>query len=58
MLFERATDQSRALVALNASEKAVTFSVKGAYTNALTGTRVEGILELAPRSGAILEAVI
>ena len=58
VLFERATDQSRALVALNASEKAVTFSVKGAYTNALTGTRVEGTLELAPRSGAILEAAI
>ncbi len=57
VLFERSTDSSRALVALNAGQTAVVLELLGVYTDALTGSRVEGKLELPGRSGAILEAI-
>ncbi len=55
ILFERSTDTSRALVALNAGETSVNLEVDGVYTDALSGSRVEGKLELPARSGMILE---
>jgi cyclomaltodextrinase / maltogenic alpha-amylase / neopullulanase len=57
VLFERKTDSSRALVGLNAGETAVSFDVAGVFADALNGSRVEQRLELAGRSGTILEAV-
>ncbi|MFN3265902.1 MAG: glycoside hydrolase family 13 protein [Deinococcales bacterium] len=57
ILFERQSSDSRALVALNAGETAVEFRVEGVYTDALNSARVEGCVQLAGRSGMILEAI-
>jgi cyclomaltodextrinase / maltogenic alpha-amylase / neopullulanase len=55
VMFERTFENSRAVVALNAAETAVTLEVNGVYTNALNNARVDGVLILEPRSGVILE---
>jgi cyclomaltodextrinase / maltogenic alpha-amylase / neopullulanase len=56
-MFERVHDSSRAVIALNAGETAVSLGLPGEYRDALTGTRVEGKLELPARSGVMLEAL-